>query len=513
MKASPITVATPDGSHRAAHAPASGIAGAFEALLHTAAGPGSPSPHPALEPRRSSTASANAGTREQVAVDTLESPPGEKPPVRDSTPTPRGRSTAHGPPATSASAQVATPATPHELTFARPAFGTTHQPNVANAGPANERPALPQPLALDRSSPHTATTTPAPGGERARKVDRATRPFEATPAATLLAPANHAPAPVPSNVPAPHLAAAPLTTPGRSAPEVKSRQVLPPEEKVVSASRRSTDDERSPSAQPPPAPTHLPVHHIGTGSPELKAPKAAPKTGGVEASPRAAAKATTAPGLVDRLGTFEHVATRAKARHDSQQRLAGTNAPPTERQAAKASESDERRDREALARGATSASPAALPTPQPSPTFELSAPAVPVATAPSIPAALEAFLPQLQDDPSLRIALMPNTARVSLDTPDGGRVSLQLKVKDGVTEVRASGPAAAALELRTNELRVALAHEGLALGHFDLTQSNSQHRQAERPEPPEPTSGARRTTPSPSSTGAVSHDGRLHVKA
>ena len=78
------------------------------------------------------------------------------------------------------------------------------------------------------------------------------------------------------------------------------------------------------------------------------------------------------------------------------------------------------------------------------------------------------------DDPSLRIVMLPTVARMSLDTGENGRLNLQLKVRDGVTELQATGPATQLLESRQGELRVALAKEGLALGHFDLTQSGSQ---------------------------------------
>jgi hypothetical protein len=128
------------------------------------------------------------------------------------------------------------------------------------------------------------------------------------------------------------------------------------------------------------------------------------------------------------------------------------------------------------------------------------------------------MLPQIIGDPSLRIALMPHSARVSVDTPEAGRVSVQVKVTDGVAELRASGPAAGALDLRQNELRVALAHEGLALGHFDLT----QHGQGQQQRGDQSEAGAlaeqsswptvRSSVSSPPSE-ALTGDGRVHVKA
>jgi flagellar hook-length control protein FliK len=132
---------------------------------------------------------------------------------------------------------------------------------------------------------------------------------------------------------------------------------------------------------------------------------------------------------------------------------------------------------------------------------------------PAVPQAFEHLLTQIAEDPSLRIALMPNVARVSIDTGEAGRVSVQLKVNDGIAEVRASGPGAQLLEQRQGELRVALAHEGLAMGHFDLTQSGGQQRN-ERPEPVDRGQQSARAAPrATSSTDSAPGDGHLHVKA
>jgi hypothetical protein len=129
-----------------------------------------------------------------------------------------------------------------------------------------------------------------------------------------------------------------------------------------------------------------------------------------------------------------------------------------------------------------------------------------------IPQAFEAILPQLVDDPSLRLALTGAQARLSVDTGDAGQLSLQLRVHDGVTEIRAAGPAAPMMDARQNELRVALAHEGLSLGQFDLTQSQSQQRhdrqEATEPERPPPPPRATSQGPQQSTT-----QGRVHVRA
>lgn len=138
--------------------------------------------------------------------------------------------------------------------------------------------------------------------------------------------------------------------------------------------------------------------------------------------------------------------------------------------------------------------------------FKLEAPARLEEARPLAPEA-----PLMLDDASLRAVLLPTVARVSLETPDAGRLNVQLKVQDGVTEVRATGPAAQLLEARQGELRVALAQEGLALGHFDLSQGG--HQPAERPELEQSAPTARRSAGGESTSSTVAEDGRVHVKA
>jgi hypothetical protein len=115
------------------------------------------------------------------------------------------------------------------------------------------------------------------------------------------------------------------------------------------------------------------------------------------------------------------------------------------------------------------------------------------------------------EDPTLRVVVLPTIARVNVDTGDQGSVSLQVKVQDGVTDIRATGPAASLFEARQGELRIALANEGLALGHFDLGQSDSGARR-ERFEPPEERERLPRRAPVRIASTTRS-DGRLSVKA
>lgn len=139
------------------------------------------------------------------------------------------------------------------------------------------------------------------------------------------------------------------------------------------------------------------------------------------------------------------------------------------------------------------------------------------AAAPAEVKAVLAPLPPLPIDPalaqqdSLRVLLLPHAAKVSVETADAGRLEVRVDVHDGVAHVRASGEAAPMVDLRTNELRVALAQEGLALGNFELGQ---QQRRPDDPERPSDASGFRRAQPAAKSAteGQKSLDGGLHIQ-
>lgn len=224
--------------------------------------------------------------------------------------------------------------------------------------------------------------------------------------------------------------------------------------------------------------------------------KAAPTAGAAEAH----AVSTRAKGHSHQLGIPGEERAPQHATHASEARKAE---PETK---------EERRERETtkVAAAETQRTPDA-PTPQlidaPAPKFELPAMAAPQEAAP-----LAQLAPLMLDDASVRAVLLPTVARVSMDAGDAGRLNVQLKVNDGVTEIRASGPAAQLLEARQGELKVALAREGLALGQFDLANSQSnQHQGPERIEPELSRPTARRATSS--SEAVASSDGHLHVKA
>jgi hypothetical protein len=91
----------------------------------------------------------------------------------------------------------------------------------------------------------------------------------------------------------------------------------------------------------------------------------------------------------------------------------------------------------------------------------LAAPSVPEATALWTEAAL---------DPSLRATVMPENAVLSFDTGAGGEAAVHLHVKDGVADVRIDGAGADALAMHPQDLRTALAGEGLTLGSFESGQ-------------------------------------------
>lgn len=237
------------------------------------------------------------------------------------------------------------------------------------------------------------------------------------------------------------------------------------------------------------SPHARPVPFIVTKPTELKAPVAS------------AAKPVTEQKAV----TLDQLAIRSQDQH-APARVTG----PTEKPQSRRDEvsPDKKKPEEPVLTTAPNGAPtnaAPVVTAEP---FRIEAPPALKDAAPLVPLA-----PVMNEDPSLRVVLLPNVARMSMDTGEAGRINVELKVQNGITELRATGPAAQLLESRQGELRVALAKEGLALGHFDLTQSGSQQRhggsdRADFEVSPPPT--ARRAT---STTELATEDGRVHVKA
>lgn len=200
--------------------------------------------------------------------------------------------------------------------------------------------------------------------------------------------------------------------------------------------------------------------------------------------------------------TLDQLAARAKVQHEPMRVTA-----PTEKKHAKPEPfelPEKKRSDDPLPQTTQVAAP---PPPAAEP-FRIDAPAPVKEAAPLAPVAS-----LLLDDATARVVLMPNIARMSVDTGEAGLLNVQLKVRDGVTELTATGPAAPILEARQGELRVALAKEGLALGHFDLTQQGSQHRHAERHDPEAAITPNNVRRSSSTTSDVATEDGRVHVKA
>jgi hypothetical protein len=76
------------------------------------------------------------------------------------------------------------------------------------------------------------------------------------------------------------------------------------------------------------------------------------------------------------------------------------------------------------------------------------------------------------EDPSLHAATLGKSSHVRLDTGAGGELALHMRVEDGIVDVRVEGAAARTLDIRPDELRTALAGEGISLGHFESVPSH-----------------------------------------
>ncbi len=84
-----------------------------------------------------------------------------------------------------------------------------------------------------------------------------------------------------------------------------------------------------------------------------------------------------------------------------------------------------------------------------------------------------ALLDLAADDPSLHASALGKNAHVRLETTKDGDLSLHLTVRDGTVDVRLDGAASRTLDIRPNEVRVALAGEGISLGSFESSGSSS----------------------------------------
>lgn len=92
-------------------------------------------------------------------------------------------------------------------------------------------------------------------------------------------------------------------------------------------------------------------------------------------------------------------------------------------------------------------------------------PSVEAAEVPVAPMA-----PTFQDepfDPTLQLRFTPGGARIAMQTQGSGELTVQLDVREGVADLKVGGQAAWLVGAHTDELRVALAQEGLTLGKLD----------------------------------------------
>jgi len=106
------------------------------------------------------------------------------------------------------------------------------------------------------------------------------------------------------------------------------------------------------------------------------------------------------------------------------------------------------------------------PAPQAAHAPPAPAAAATVAPAPQVPAAAQPLYDLASADHSLQATALGKNAHLHLETGAAGPVSLHLTVRDGVADLEVEGPGAERLEMRPEELRRALAGEGLTLGHF-----------------------------------------------
>ncbi|MEO8212776.1 MAG: hypothetical protein ABI560_06275 [Myxococcales bacterium] len=118
------------------------------------------------------------------------------------------------------------------------------------------------------------------------------------------------------------------------------------------------------------------------------------------------------------------------------------------------------------------------------------------------------------DDPSLHATALGKNAHVRLETAKDGDLSLHLMVHDGVVDVRFDGAASRTLDIRSNEVRAALAGEGISLGTFESatrsssgSQASSGASSAASSGPDNSAGGAPASGHAPAGAGTSSHTG------
>lgn len=86
------------------------------------------------------------------------------------------------------------------------------------------------------------------------------------------------------------------------------------------------------------------------------------------------------------------------------------------------------------------------------------------------------------DDPSLRVQMASNAARLVLSLGDEGTVAMQVRVKDRVADVTVLGPAKEVLTAEAPKLAAALSEQGLSLGNFNLGQQDQREQSGAKDE-------------------------------
>ena len=71
------------------------------------------------------------------------------------------------------------------------------------------------------------------------------------------------------------------------------------------------------------------------------------------------------------------------------------------------------------------------------------------------------------EDSSLRLTVLPHAASLRVSAPDGGDLSVHVRIRDGVANLTVAGPGSESAMAHSSDLRAALAGQGLALGRID----------------------------------------------
>ncbi len=203
---------------------------------------------------------------------------------------------------------------------------------------------------------------------------------------------------------------------------------------------------------------------------------------GASGSSAASAFSSSSSGSAKGLGKDGAVAIGAAAkRRDSREATrsgaSGEEAVREELERSATKDSFHAREADASADARRGAGATVLPTPDHQTTGARSVDAP--RELPPLQAPLPVLPPELTDG-AVWAVLMPRSAHLSVES-EGSRLSLRLRLNDQTAELSVSGVQASAVVAHENELRVALAHEGLSLGQLS-TGEHGRDQSRERPE-------------------------------